>query len=211
VDVVGKLKSDALTGAPDKAIVSKDPLPKVWGVFSDTNKLMLEPDSIVDFDFNAKTKVSDFPVEEGAFGSYNKVKEPFDTKILMTKGGTIKQMEDFLTDVLTLLPRTAKLLNIVTPTATYLSATFVSYEYKQTATNGVGLLKVNCHFREVRQVAAGYSDTKLPLAKVKKPDAADKSGEKKKQPDPRLVRMQTAHDRVVPAHLNKLPTTSTVK
>jgi hypothetical protein len=154
----------------------------VWGIFSDTNKLLLQPDNILSVKDDEKTKVSNFPVEEGAFASYNKVKEPFNVKVMMTKGGTSKEIEDFLSTVRILKNRTSKLVSVVTPEDVFLSATLEGFDYSRETGKGQNLIHVNCHFLEIRQVSTKYSSVSVSRPKAKNPSSSDKTNSGHVQP-----------------------------
>ena len=58
-----------------------------WGVYSLSGSLVFDVDSCVDLKFSNKAKVSTFPVEQGAFASYNKVNVPNSVKVRLAVGG----------------------------------------------------------------------------------------------------------------------------
>ena len=193
-----------LLGSP--VVVSKEVPPKVWGIFSSTNKLLLEPDNIVSVKDVEKSKVSNFPVEENAFASYNKVQEPFDVKVMMTKGGTSKEIEDFISTVRILKKRTSKLVSIVTPEDVFLSATLEAFDYSREAGKGQNLVHVLCQFVEVRQVSPKYAAATLPRTKVKSATAASKKDTGHVQPESANAKIaREAYNSVVPSRLAKPP------
>jgi hypothetical protein len=105
-----------------------------WGVYTLGGGLAFDVDSCLDLKFGAKAKTSDFPVEEGAFASYNKVLDPFTPKVrLVVKSAPrIAAFQVALHAALA----SASLFNIVTPTMTYLNVTLEGYDHDQTAENG---------------------------------------------------------------------------
>ena len=65
-----------------------------WGLYyasgsasGTAGSLVFDVDSVLDLKQTGKSKVSTFPVEEGAFASYNKVQEPDATKVRLAVGG----------------------------------------------------------------------------------------------------------------------------
>jgi hypothetical protein len=62
--------------------------PAQWGIFTtDLSRQIVTPDSVVDFNVRPQWEVSTFPVQDGTFASYNKVKVPAEYVVRMTKGG----------------------------------------------------------------------------------------------------------------------------
>lgn len=121
----------------------------VWGVFTQTGGMALSPDSIIAVDAKKDWNVSKYPMELGAFQSYNKVKEPFDIHVRMVVGGNTAHHKEFL-DVLDALVAGIDLVDIITPDAQYTNANAISYDLHRTAQSGIGLLTVDVHFIEIR-------------------------------------------------------------
>lgn len=142
----------------------------VWGIFDDKNKKVLDPDTIVDVDFQGDSRVSDFPVEAGQFASYNKVQQPDVFRVRMSKGGTVKKREDFLT-ALDALKKDLKLYSIVTPEKTYTKVNIEGYDYRREREEGAGMITVDIKCREIREVVAVYTTAK-PADEVKNPASA---------------------------------------
>lgn len=136
--------------------------PPQWGLFNDDGSLALAPDSIISVDFKRDWKVPNYPQEEGAFETYNKVTMPFDARVRMTKGGTDAQRSAFL-DAVDVAADSLNLYDVVMPDVTYQNANIVNYSYQRSATNGVGLLTVDLWLLEIRQTAtATFSNTAAP-------------------------------------------------
>lgn len=138
----------------------------VWGIYrSDTNTLLVRPDTILAFDYRREWRVADFPMEEGAFESYNKVAVPFDVRLRMTKGSTkpnpnaVGPDVDSVTgrrDFLKRLENAAAsldLYDVVTPEASYYGVNIVSVDYRRETSSGVSLLTVDVGLRQIRLTA----------------------------------------------------------
>jgi hypothetical protein len=133
-----------------------------WGIFNDDGSLALQPDSIISVDFKRDWKLPNYPQEEGAFESYNKVTMPFDARMRMTKGGTDAERSAFL-DAVDSAADSLTLYQVVMPEVSYPSANIVNYSYQRTSTNGVGLLTVDIWLLEVRVTAtAAFANTAAP-------------------------------------------------
>jgi hypothetical protein len=131
-----------------------------WGIYRNAVKV-LEPDSIVGFDYRGEWRVADFPIEEGEFRSYDKVIRPYEVRLRMTKGGDQAARADFL-DKLEDIAASLDLYDVVTPEITYLSANVESYSYARQAQSGVGLLTVEVCLREIR-LATSPTSTAVQL------------------------------------------------
>lgn len=133
----------------------------VWGIYQNGIPV-IEPDSIVAFDFKQSWLISDYPVEQGAFQSYDKVQTPFEVRIRMSKGGSVLARQGFLNNVIAIVG-TLALYDIVTPDAIYRSANITSWDYRRTAANGVGMIVVDMTLVEVRVTATTqFSNTQAP-------------------------------------------------
>jgi hypothetical protein len=151
--------------------------PPVWGVFDLSGNKVLDPDSFLSFEYRNQARVSDYPQEQGAFSTYNKVQTPFDVRVRMAVGSDQASREAFLAKVDSML-KSIELFNVVTPEATYVNTTLEAYDYRRQTTNGATLLIVDLAFLEVRvtataQFSAAASSNPLPADQVKSPSGAD--------------------------------------
>jgi hypothetical protein len=132
-----------------------------WGVFL-YGIPVLEPDSILTFGFKQEWSISDYPVEDGGFQSYNKVALPFDVRVRMAKGGDDFERRAFIDSVRLLAP-TLFLLDIVTPEEIYLNCNIHHWDYEKRAQSGVSLIQVELWLTEVRVTAtAVFTSTQSP-------------------------------------------------
>lgn len=144
----------------------------IWGVFDSNNNPVLTPDSILDFSNRQDYRVSDFPVQQGQFASYNKVRLPFDIAVKMTSGGTVDDRTLFLSQVDAVAAST-ELYMVVTPEKTYLDVNATHFEVTRRGRDGAYFLDdVEMHFRQIVQVTAQYSTvTTQPTENAKNPAA----------------------------------------
>lgn len=141
-----------------------------WGVYTLAGASVFDVDTVLDLKASGKTEVSDFPVEQGAFADYNKVKKPKSSKVRLAVGGATRIAA--FQAAMDIELASANLYNIVTPTFTYLNVTLEGYDFAQAADSGLNLLMVDLAFKEVREVAPAYSTVTLP--KPKNPVSASK-------------------------------------
>jgi len=133
---------------PDDA--SQEP----WGIYLQGGGIALQPDTIVGYDYRSEARVADYPMEQGAFGSYNKVAQPFDFRVTMAYAGDANGRGDFLRKLDAMLrgPDSMQLYSIHTPEGVWEPVTIDNYNYRRDARSGVQMLTVEVYAREVRPV-----------------------------------------------------------
>lgn len=118
--------------------------------------------SVVDFEYAQNWTVSDYPVEEGGFQSYDKVQLPFDVKMRVAAGGSQSNRKAIL-DIVDNAANTLDLYDVVTPEKIYLSCNIDHYDYKRTSANGVGLIIVDIWLKEIRITSTStFNNTQSP-------------------------------------------------
>lgn len=133
---------------------------------------LLVPDSFRTFAFNQEWSVSDAPVEEGGFATYNKVNNPFDVVIRMTKGGSRRERTEFL-EKLDAIGNSLDLLKLVTPERTYLSMNIVRYSIRREEQRGAyWMSEIDVYFRQIRTVQSEYSSSASSTQNSRTPGAA---------------------------------------
>lgn len=123
-----------------------------WGIFDQNGNPVIVPDSIYGVDFRKDYRLSDFPVEQGGFGTYNKVALPFETRVIMTAGGSDGDRTAFLAAVDAACNSMA-LYNVVTPEVIYPNVNLTHYDYRREQKSGTTLLTVEIGLEEVRVTA----------------------------------------------------------
>lgn len=129
-----------------------------WGVFQ-AGFPVITADSVISMEYKQDWALATYPVEQGAFESYDKVSQPFDTRVRFSMGGSLFDRQQFLESI-EAIAGTLDLYDVLTPERLYRSVNITHYDYKRTARNGVGLLQVDIHLTEVRVTAApAFSNT----------------------------------------------------
>lgn len=149
-----------------------DALP-TWGVFDSDGAQVIEPDSIVDFDYRKEYRISDFPIEQGNFASYNKVLVPFDAAVRMRQGGSLADRTQFLLDCETVVD-SFDLYDILTPEKRYTTVNCVRMEVSRKGSEGAFVVEVDLFFRLIQQTSAQYS-TSTPSAQYSTTDQSASS------------------------------------
>lgn len=119
-----------------------------WGVFQNGAPVVI-CDSVQDLSYRREWAVSDFPVEGGAFMSYDKVALPFDIRIRFNAGSAAARAA--LLASLNAIAPTTRTYDVVTPDAIYNSVTVSHMDYHRAANKGLGLLSIEVWFLWVNQ------------------------------------------------------------
>lgn len=136
-DDLGFGAGDAGTAAP------------MWGLFDADGAQALQPDTFLGIEFRNSSRLSDYPLEQGAFESYNKVANPFDLVVGMAIGGSEAARADFLAR-LRAMEDDLNLYTLVTPEEVFESVNLERYDYARKQHNGATLLTVNLYLKEIR-------------------------------------------------------------
>jgi hypothetical protein len=154
-----------------------------WAINDANGNAVIQGESFISIEYESDASISDYPVENGAFVSYNKVQNPYTLKVTVALSGSasIKNLiqaaqatsisgafasltgtsarGQFLSSIAT-TQLSLGLLSVVTPDATYNNLNLVHADYDRSATAGAALLQVNLWFEEVRvNAASAYSNT----------------------------------------------------
>lgn len=135
--------------------------PPEWGIFMANGQPAVTADSTISFDFRKEWRISDYPVEQGSFQTYNKVETPSDIRVRMAVSGA-ESRGPFLASVAAMC-KALDLLTVVTPDAVYPSMNAVHYDYRREQRSGGSLIQVDVWFEEVRVTAqTQFTNTKTP-------------------------------------------------
>lgn len=149
-----------------------------WTVTDENGGALVTFTTFLEMDFKGESKVVEQPTEQGGFVSYNKVQNPSETFVTLGIQGT----DTTLGDALTTLEKAQKettLLSVVTPSKVISSVTLAGINYSRKREDGWGVLYVELHLKEVRQVAAQYAA--IPRRQAKNPSDASKQDRGKVQ------------------------------
>ena len=114
--------------------------------------------STVEFQFSQDWPISNYPQEQGAFQSYDKVTLPFDVKLRLASNAG----QAFLQTCLGIANSLA-LFSVVTPELTFASVNCTHISWDRSAARGATLIQVDLWFQQISvQAAAAYSNTQQP-------------------------------------------------
>ena len=127
--------------------------PPVWGLFANDGSPAVVADSVISVDYRKEFRISDFPIEQGGFASYNKVQVPADVRITFAQGDGEDDRAVFLAAVASAVS-SLNLLTVITPEASYQNMNPVHYDYRRSVRSGAALLLVDIWLEEVRPASA---------------------------------------------------------
>lgn len=133
------------------------------------------------FEFSKETRISDFPVEQGSFASYNKVELPANPTVTLALSGSQADRTQFLNAIAAACVST-ELYSVVTPEITYYNYSIERYNYVRRADRGATLLLVEISLKEIRQVSAAYSTIQTPINLPQNPAATPQTNSGLVQP-----------------------------
>jgi len=126
-----------------------DKLKPAWGIYDAAGKKkVIEPDSFLGVDYQNESNVSNYPIERGAFSSYNKVRTPFSAVVKISKGGAIKDRDAFI-KVLEQLAASLDVYTIITPETSYFNVNLEEYDYRREVHHGAGIVIASMRFVEI--------------------------------------------------------------
>lgn len=133
-----------------------------WGIFLNGQQA-IKPDSFVALEYRNEWNVSNYPQEQGAFESYNKVATPYDVRVRLSKRGTPAEVGAFLT-LVDALAASLAFYDVVTPEKTYRSSTVTNVGYRRSSESGASMIVVDLSFAEIRVTAAPASTNQTKSA-----------------------------------------------
>jgi hypothetical protein len=121
--------------------------------------------SFIDYEYKQDWPISDYPVEDGGFQSYDKVQQPFELRVRITCAGSAVERQQSLAAI-DAVANSLQLFTVMTPEGGYDSCCPSHYDYKRTNDNGgVSMITVDLWFTEIRVTAtATFQNTSTPTA-----------------------------------------------
>lgn len=152
-----------LTG--DDPSVAASTQDAVWGLFDSSGALVLKPDTFVGVDpASGEWKIPDYPTEEGAFQSYNKVQAPLEAKVTMSTGGDVQARASFLADARAACA-SLDLYTLVMPDGSFENMNALHFDITRTRERGATMMTIGLWLKEIRNTAtATFTNTQTPAA-----------------------------------------------
>lgn len=134
---------------------------------------LIQPDGPGEFEMKGDANVSTYPIEDGAFQSYNKVLNPENLAITLLCNGHGPMSRKQFIERCRELKNGTEIVTVVTPDQVYQSVVCTGMSYKQTSRNGATLLTVHMTFNEERTSAS----MSFPKAKTDSGSALQEGGQ----------------------------------
>ena len=119
-----------------------------WGIYSG-GAPVIAADTVIALDYRQDWVLCDYPLEQGAFETYDKVATPYDVRVRFVCGGNDGDRAAFLASVAA-IAGDYNLYDVVTPEAVYTSLNVRHYDYHRSPNRGLGLLTVDVWLLQVR-------------------------------------------------------------
>lgn len=164
------IASPVYLGATSTALVNALQQTPQWGIYaastSSTTGAQLGATSsnanilsIGSVDFIKEMQVSDFPVEDGGFASYNKVEKAATPTVVLILGGSSADRQALISTIDAAVKST-NVYNVVTPDYTLTNCTLGKWSLRRAPERGANLVAISISLVEIRQVSASYSNSK---------------------------------------------------
>lgn len=134
----------------------------VWSITDTSGNSLLQPDSVIDFEYRGEMKIPTYPIEGGSFRSYNKIPIPYDIRMTVACNGNGQQTRDEFLSACEALRESLDTAVINTPDDVYDSVNMIHFDYRREARQGVSLLLVQLWFQEIRVDQTGQIQTSEP-------------------------------------------------
>lgn len=132
----------------DTAQLPTTPGAPPWGLYLN-NTMVIQADNVVQMDYDQNWSISDYPVEQGGFESYDKVALPFDGRFRFSRGGDVLTRQSLLASIAD-VAGTTQLFDLVIPEKTYPNVCIMRQSYNRKADAGLGLMIVDVWVQEIR-------------------------------------------------------------
>ena len=158
-------------GAVQKFLGAAAAVGPTWGIFDSKGNLAIQPDSFLDFDNSNDWNLPTFPLQDGEFSNYNKVKLPAETSVKISKGGSLQDRKNLL-DKLDQIAGDTNIYSILTPEKPYLSVNIRRYAIRRMGREGAFYFAdLEIFFRQIQQTTSQYSSTDANTANAVNPVA----------------------------------------
>jgi hypothetical protein len=130
----------------------------IWGVFDSNNNLAVNADSMQDFGWRQEFKVSSYQIQRGSFASFNKVLLPYESSVVLTKGGSLASRNQFLQQI-DAIAASLSTYTIVTPEKLYLNCCVTRPELSRRGAANATMFDVELFFVQIIEIDQQYGTT----------------------------------------------------
>lgn len=151
----------------------------LWGLYDAEGNAIAEFTRFYSFDRTGESRITEYPVEEGAFASANKVNSSATIRVALAKDGNWPEISAAI-DAIEAARLGTALLTVTTPFKTYAGYNLVRFDYGHKDDISAYTLAASLNLQEVRSRPAAY--TTMPAGRVKDPSAASTVERGRQQP-----------------------------
>lgn len=145
-------------GGALNSLIGEEPIK--WAVFDSGGEKIAPYESVFSVGHQVDSRISDYPLEEGSFASYNKIDMPFDVVVTLNCGGSEETRAEFL-NKLEDARRSLDVYVVLTPERTYRDVNFTGLNVQRSTREGANMIIAQLIGREVRERAsAAYAQPK---------------------------------------------------
>lgn len=143
----------------------------VWGIFDQAGARVINPSSYLGMSNDNPFKISDFPLQDGEFSTYNIVRIPRTISIKIAQGGS-RSDRFALLQKLNQIAGTTNLYNFVVPEGVYLNFAIERYSIQRQGREGAFYFAdLEIFLRNIQSTPSQYSDTTVNTANAQNPTA----------------------------------------
>lgn len=161
----------------------------IWGIYQAGSSAILavQKDSVLEMSVMEESNVPDYRVQTGGFATYNKIAQPFEIPIRITKGGNPAERNMLITFLKTSVKQ-ATVYDILMPECVWHNVTLTRYQIERTREKtGDDLIIADCWFKEIREAPSEYYNPqqgKADTTNTDDPDAVPAEMEKRTETTP---------------------------
>jgi hypothetical protein len=138
--------------------------PSQWGIFTAGGVPVVVADSVLAMDYRREWRLSDYPVEQGGFQTYDKVAVPIDLRVRLSCDGNAMPRGAFLA-ALDAAAQTLDTYLVATPDVVYPNVNIIHTDYRRARESSAGMIVVDVWLEEVRATVTTQftnTNTKAP-------------------------------------------------
>lgn len=144
----------------------------VWGIFDADGNNVTNADSVYSFDWRQENRIPNFPIQQGQFGTYNRVGLPGENAIKLIKGGSESDRALFLQQIDAIIAQqNIQLYTVRTPEKSYTNVSATLAELSRVGKDGAFWFEVELRFIQINQITAQYSNSTTPTNNASVPSA----------------------------------------
>ena len=149
-------------------------LEPTWGIYESgsSTTLAVQVDSVQQVSITGEADVPTYRLQTGGFASYNKIPDPIEISLRISKGGTDTERQAFI-DWLKTARDNPTVFDILTAEAVFLNMTLQDYKYDRTADDGMDMVVAECSFLEIREAPDQFYDAQQGQANTQNTGDAD--------------------------------------